>query len=258
MKAPVHLHVAARILDRCGVDEAIVGDILEAYEARPSALRVWREVASALLSHLAAYVREHKPQAIQRAAITAAVLALVIYWLPGARHIDLATSVRVEDVAGGWSVGTGVDGRARLLPTVSFQLRNVSTAPLASVQVNVIFHRAGDRDVWSDVVRHAISSRAVDSGIATGPIVAQAPVGYTGDDDTRSLLKHPQFVDSSVSIYARHGAEHWTYLGEYPLPREIVQIDPLPTQHSAVSAAPAQLAATAVDGSRVTDTSVGM
>ncbi len=243
MKAPAHLHVAARILDRCGVDEAIVGDILEAYEARPSALRVWREVAAALLAHLVAYVRDHKPQAIQRAALAATALALIVYWLPGAARIDLARSVRVEDLSGGWSVGTGVDGRARLLPTVSFQLRNVSTSPLASVQVNVIFHRVGERDVWSDVVRHAISSRAVASGIATGLIVAQAPIGYTGDEDTRSLLKHPQFVDSSVSIYARHGAEHWTHLGEYPLPREIVQLDQRPMKQSAAPTAIAPLAA---------------
>ncbi|MFN7981366.1 MAG: hypothetical protein U0Q11_05870 [Vicinamibacterales bacterium] len=242
MKAPAHLHVAARILDRCGVDEAIIGDILEAYEARPSAARVWREVTAALVSHAARYARDHKPQVIQRAAIAAGVIALIAAWLPAGARIDLAHSVRVEDLSGGWSVGTAADGRARLLPTVSFQLRNVSSTPLASVQVNVIFHRAGDRDVWSDVVRHAIDSRAVASGITTGPIVAQAPIGYTGDEDTKTLLTHPQFVDSSVSIYARHGAAHWTYLGDYPLPRAIVQLDRLPSQHSEVPAPFEQLA----------------
>lgn len=242
MKAPAHLHVAARILDCCGVEEAIVGDILEAYEARPSAFRVWREVAAALVVHLAGYVRDNKPRVIQRAAIVGIALALVAYWLPAAAHIDVARSVRVEDVSGGWSVSTAADGRARLLPTVSFQLRNVSSAPLASVQVNVIFHRAGTADVWSDVVRRAITSSAVASGIATGPIVAQAPIGYTGDEDTGKLLTHPQFVDSSVSIYARHGAEHWTYLGEYPLPRQIVRLDTTPSQHSAVPSVPDVLA----------------
>ncbi len=234
MKAPAHLHVAVRILDRCGVDEAIVGDMLEAYDARPSALRVWREVSAALLMHLARWARDNKPRAIQRVAMAGAAIALVAYWLPAAAHIDLAHSVRVEDVSGGWSVSTAADGRARLLPTVSFQLRNVSSAPLASVQVNVIFHRAGNPDAWSDVVRHAISSHAVASGIATAPIVAQAPIGYTGDEDTGRLLTHPQFVDSSVSIYARHGAERWTYLGEYPLPRQIVTLDTTPSRRSAM------------------------
>ncbi|MEQ1909937.1 MAG: hypothetical protein ABMA15_14000 [Vicinamibacterales bacterium] len=224
MKAPAHLHVAVRILDRCGVDEAVVGDLLELYEAKPSAFRVWREVAGALLAHVARHARDNKPQTIRRLGTAVAALGLLGYSLLGPTHIDLATSVRVEDVSGGWFVTTAGDGRTRLLPTVSFQLRNVSTEPLASVQVNVIFRRVGDQEVWSDVVRHAISARALGSGIATEPIVARAPIGYTGDDGT-GLLSHAQFVDSAVSIYARHGAEHWIYLGEYPLPRQIVGLD---------------------------------
>lgn len=257
MKAPAHLHMAARILDRCGIDEAIVGDILEAYEARPSAFRVWREVAAVLVVHLAGYIRDNKPRVIQRIAVVGVALALVAYWVPAAAHIDVARSVRVEDVSGGWSVSTAVDGRARLLPTVSFQLRNVSSAPLASVQVNVIFHRAGHTDVWSDVVRRAITSSAVPSGIATGPIVAQAPIGYTGDEDTGKLLTHPQFVDSSVSIYARHGADHWTYLGDYPLPRQIVRLDNPPSQHSAVPVVPDVLAVQSPNDSAVTHETAG-
>ena len=225
MRAPAHLHLAVRILDRFGVDEAVIGDLLEAYEARPSAFRVWREVAGALLARLSRHVRENKPQTIRRLGTAVAALGLVGYSLLGSAHVDLATSVRVEDISGGWFVTTAGDGRTRLLPTVSFQLRNVSAEPLASVQVNVIFRRVGDHDVWSDVVRYAISTRALASGIATEPIVAQAPIGYTGDDATSGLLNHAQFVDSAVSIYARHGAQKWTYLGEYPLPRQIVGLD---------------------------------
>lgn len=225
MRAPAHVHWAVRILDRCGVDDAVVGDILEMYEAQPSALRIWREVVGALLSRVAEHVRDNKPQTLRLAGTAAVALGLVVYSLLGSAHVDLATSVRVEDVAGGWSVTTAGDGRTRLLPTVSFQLRNVSTEPLASVQVNVIFRRVGEQDVWSDVVRYAINTRALASGIATEPIVAQAPIGYTGDDATSTLLNHSEFVDSAVSIYARHGAEGWTYLGEYPLPRQIVGLD---------------------------------
>lgn len=228
MKAPAHLHLAVRILDRCGVDEAVVGDLLEVYEARPSAFRVWREVTAALAAHFARHVRDNKPQTIRRLGTAVAAVGLVGYALLGSAHIDLATSVRVEDLSGGWFVTTAGDGRTRLLPTVSFQLRNVSTEPLASVQVNVIFRRVGDQDVWSDVIRYAISARALASGIATDPIVAQAPIGYTGDEGTSSLLSHAQFVDSAVSIYARHGAEPWTHLGEYPLPRQIVGLETSP------------------------------
>lgn len=223
MKAPAHLHVAVRILDRFGVDDAVTGDMLEMYEARPSALRVWREVVAALLVHAVRHARDNKPQTIRRLGLAAATLCLVGYAWSGSASVDLASSVRVEDVSGGWSVTRADDGRTRLLPTVSFQLRNVSSEPLSSVHVHVVFRRVGNTDVWSDVVRHAISSRALASGIATEPIVAEAPIGYTGDEGTTGLLNHAQFVDSAVSIYARHGAERWTYLGEFPLPRQVVR-----------------------------------
>ena len=62
MRAPAHLHVAVRLLDRCGVDDAVVGDLLELYEARPSAVWLWREVLMAVFARAIRHVREDKPQ----------------------------------------------------------------------------------------------------------------------------------------------------------------------------------------------------
>lgn len=222
MRVPTHVYLAVRLLDRCGVAEAVVGDLLEIYEAHPSAYRLWREVTSALVIRAAHHVRDNKPQTLRRAATAAAALAVLAFAVPGFSHVDLASSVRVEEVSGGWFVTTSVNGRTRLLPTVSFQLRNVSPTPLALVQVNVFFRRVGEPVAWSDVLRRAISSRAIAAGTTTDPIVVQSPVGYTGDDATNRLMSHSHFVDTSVAIFARHGADNWTYLGEFPLPRRIV------------------------------------
>ncbi len=222
MRVPTHVYYAVRLLDRCGVAEAVVGDLLEMYQARPSAFRLWREVASAIVIRAADHARENKPQTLRRAGTAAAALAVLAFAVPGFSHVDLASSVRIEELSGGWFVTTSGSGKTRLLPTVSFQLRNLSASPLALVQVNVLFRRAGEPDAWSDVLRRAISSRAIESGTVTDPITVQSPVGYTGDDATARLMNHSHFVDTSVVIYARHGSERWTYLGEYPLPRRIV------------------------------------
>jgi hypothetical protein len=222
MRAPAHLHVAVRILDRCGVDDAVVGDLLELYEARPSAARLWREVAAAVCGCIAAHIRQNTPQTIRRVATTVALAALLAYTVSSYAHVDLAASVRVEEMSGGWLETTAGNGMTRLLPTASFLLRNISDAPLASVQVNVLFRRMGDNEAWSDVYRRAITSRALESGASTARIVAQSPVGYTGDEATSRLMNHSAFVDAAVAIYARHGSDKWTYLGEYPLPRAIV------------------------------------
>jgi len=222
MRAPAHLHAAVRILDRCGVDDAVVGDLLELYEARPSAVRLWREVVMAVLARGVSHARENKPQTVRRMATGVAVIWLLGYSLSGSSHVDIASSVRVEDVSGGWFETDAANGVTRLLPTVSFQLRNVSAAPLSSVQVNVLFRRMGDQAAWSDVFRRAVTKSALASGTSTEPIVIQSPVGYTGDDAATRLLSHSHFIDTAVAIYARQGSDGWIFLGEYPLPRHIV------------------------------------
>jgi len=222
MRPPAHLRAAVRIMDRCGVDDAVVGDMLEMYQARPSTLRLWREVTMALVSRGLRHVRDNRPQTLRRLATLGAVAWLFVYLIPSSAHIDIASSVRVEDLSGGWFETDAGFGRTRLLPTVTFQLRNVSGAPLSSVQVNVLFRRMGDTSTWSDVYRRAVTSTALQSGTSTAPIVVRSPVGYTGDEAAPRLFAHSHFVDTTVAIYARHGSDRWTYLGEYPLPRQIV------------------------------------
>lgn len=222
MRPPAHLRAAVRIMDRCGVDDAVVGDLLEMWEARPSTWRLWREVMVALVSRGMRHVRDNGPQTFRRLATLGAVAWLFVYLIPSSPHIDIASSVHVEDVSGGWLETDAGFGRTKLLPTVTFQLRNVSGAPLSSVQVNVLFRRMGDNSTWSDVYRRAVTSTALQSGTSTAPIVVQSPVGYTGDEPAPRLFAHSHFVDTTVAIYARHGSDGWTYLGEYPLPRQIV------------------------------------
>ena len=169
MRAPAHVHAAVRLLDRCGVDDAVVGDLLELYEARPSAVRLWREVLMAVFARGVSHVRENKPQSVRRLATGVAVIWFLGYLVGGSAHVDIASSVRVEDVSGGWFETDAANGVTRLLPTVSFQLRNISAAPLSSVQVNVLFHRMGDQAAWSDVFRRAVATQALESGTSTSP-----------------------------------------------------------------------------------------
>ena len=122
MRPPAHLRAAVRIMDRCGVDDAVVGDMLETYQAHPSTLRLWREVMMALVSRGLRHVRDNRPQTLRRLATLGAVAWLFVYLIPLSPHIDIASSVRVEDLSGGWFETDAGFGRTRLLPTVTFQL----------------------------------------------------------------------------------------------------------------------------------------
>src|SRR5262249_1790418 len=62
--------------------------------------------------------------------------------------IDPATGLQLESVSTGWQAAGVVDGRNKLVPSVSFKLKNVSDRPLPSLQVNAVFRRIGEGGEW--------------------------------------------------------------------------------------------------------------
>ena len=52
---------------------------------------------------------------------------------------DLKASLQVTDVASGWFDAGIVDGKNKLVPSVTFRLKNVSTAEIPYVSLNIIF-----------------------------------------------------------------------------------------------------------------------
>jgi hypothetical protein len=37
------------------------------------------------------------------------------------------------------------------------------------------------------------------------------------------MLHNSHFVDATVDLFARHGSQQWTRVGEYPIARQIVE-----------------------------------
>src|SRR5687767_5706593 len=62
--------------------------------------------------------------------------------------VDLATGLQAINVTTGWWDSGIVDGQNKLVPTVTFQFKNVSDQTLSTLQGNVIFRRAGEQDEW--------------------------------------------------------------------------------------------------------------
>ena len=223
MKPALQLRAAAWMLDLCGVDDAVVGDIIELYRLRRTGWALWREVCAAIATCIVARASAaDKPQALRRIATAAAILWLFTFTVAGTEPVNLAASLRVESVATGWFEAGSVNAKTKLVPVVSFRLRNISDDPIGSVQVNVLFRRISESHEWSDVFRRAIPSRGLSPGAITEPIVVRSPTGYTGNSASHALLSHSQFVDTAVSLYARHGSGEWTYLGQYAVPRQVV------------------------------------
>jgi hypothetical protein len=138
-------------------------------------------------------------------------------------QVDLTAALQFESMTTGWADGAGQGGANKLVPAVSFKLKNASDRTLAPLQVNAIFHRAGDPGEWSNAMITAAGSAGLKPAASTGRLVIKAPLGYTGTDSQWDMLRHSQFVDATVDLFARTGSQQWTRVGEYPIARQIVE-----------------------------------
>src|SRR5690349_15457482 len=94
-------------------------------------------------------------------------------------RIDLAKSLEVTDVLSGWYDFGVVDGMNKLVPSISFRLRNVGDRPVNEVQLTVSFWQEGaDGENDSQEVT-GIGRNAVKPGETSDPILVRSGVGYT-------------------------------------------------------------------------------
>ena len=137
------------------------------------------------------------------------------------KPVDVTRAVRADVVASGWLPTRGVEGRNKIVPSISVTLKNVSGETLNALQVNAVFRRASVKEEIGSDFRPVAGSGALAAGAQTGKIVLAAQRGYTGTDPVDDLLRNSQFVDGTVELFVKAGSGQWTRVGEYPIAREL-------------------------------------
>lgn len=141
--------------------------------------------------------------------------------LAGCRSRDVRTDLEIVDVRTGWQDLGTVDGdKIKIIPAISFRLKNISAEEISGVQVNAVF-REVEKDAIIDehFVRAIPSERALAAGATSEPIVLRSRFGYTGTEPRPRLLEHKQFIDNRVTILGKHGRNNWSRMGEYTIER---------------------------------------
>jgi hypothetical protein len=136
--------------------------------------------------------------------------------------IDLTKGVHLEALSTGWLDAGVVDGKNKVVPAVSFKLKNVSDQSLKTLQVNAVFRRASHDEEWGSGFRTVAGSSGLAPGAATDTVTIKADLGYTGTDSREEMLGHSQFVDAKVDLFAKYGSTQWARLGEFPISRQLV------------------------------------
>jgi|ERR671925_1272155 hypothetical protein len=147
-------------------------------------------------------------------------LALVASSCNRVNPIDV---LEATDVVTGWyDAGILEDGKNKLVPSVSLKLRNKSDQPVGSVQINAVFRRVGEQEMWGEHFSWAIRGEDLSSGASTEPIVLRSNLGYTGEQPRMQMLQNKEFVDAKVDIFLKQGSQSWAKLAEFQIARQLL------------------------------------
>jgi hypothetical protein len=136
--------------------------------------------------------------------------------------VDLTTGLQAVNVTTGWFDSGIVDGQNKLVPTITFQFKNVSDQTLSTLQGNVIFRRTGEQDEWGAMYVKITGSEGLAPSATSNPMTVKSPRGYTGSESRQEMLQNSQFVDARVQLFAKYASTQWKLIGEYTVERKLL------------------------------------
>jgi len=136
------------------------------------------------------------------------------------KPVDLKQTIEVTDVTSGWFDVGVVNGKNKLVPSVSFKLRKKTDVELSNIALNMVFKRQGEDGSYDDVFLQHVPF----AGPETSVITVRAASGYTAaPPQTRAdMLKHSQFRDVSVQIFAKQSSAQWVELQRVDVQRQVL------------------------------------
>ena len=137
-------------------------------------------------------------------------------------NVDLKTVLQVSDVATGWRDAGIVQGKNKIVPSITFRLRRSTDRSLEPLALNLAFKRlapsapgrppsAASEEQWDDVYIATVTF----NGNETAPLSVVSDTGYTADppQSRADMLKNSQFQDMRVHIFAKHSSSQWVEIG---------------------------------------------
>jgi hypothetical protein len=153
--------------------------------------------------------------------------------------VDLATSLQVQDSSTGWFDLGIVNGQNKLVPSITFSLKNNSNQKLTTLQVNALFRRVSEKDEWGSGFLTAAGSSGLVPEAAT-PLTIRSQLGYTGSERSREDAAEQPFCRRQC----RAVREIWIRTVEahrpVPLTRQLLTVTAvnLPIRHRSIAPGP--------------------
>ncbi len=154
----------------------------------------------------------------------ALVAVLALFSSHCGSSVEAVAALEPVDVVTGWFDDGIIEGpKNKLVPSVTLRLRNKTSAELKSIQINAIFRRVGEQEMWGEHFGWAIPRNpALAAGAETAPLVMRSTLGYTGVQPRMQMLQNKEFIDAKVEIFLKQGSKVWAKLAEYPIDRQLL------------------------------------
>src|SRR5262245_32689915 len=153
-----------------------------------------------------------------------ASLGLIADWGCGPQP-DLKAVKLVPQISGYYDDGVVQEGRDtgqnRILPSVTFQLKNEGTLPIEYVDLSVAFWRVSDDGEKDSKLIHAIGGTPLAPGASTDTLTVRSNYGYTSLAMPAEFFAQSLFVDFKVKVFARRAGTNAS-LGEIIVERRLL------------------------------------
>jgi hypothetical protein len=161
------------------------------------------------------------------ARCSAGALLLAVALAAGcSRSVDVKQALEVAGATSGWYDAGIVDGKNKIVPSVTFRLKKKPDADLAGVALNVVFRHPAPpgtnvEEDWDEVFIQRADFKGANE---TDPLTVRPEMGYTGDPPQSRLdiLQHGQFRDVRARIFAKYSSSQWVEIGTVDVQRQLI------------------------------------
>ena len=149
----------------------------------------------------------------------APLLLIALLRLRGLRPtVDLTTGLQVQDVSTGWFDAGIVNGQNKLVPSITFSLKNVSNQKLVALQINALFRRVTEKDEWGSGFLTVAGSEGLAPGVATPGRSRSARSSATPAAISRARTCCGTAISSTPRSSCSRSTDptQWKRIGEFP------------------------------------------
>jgi hypothetical protein len=160
---------------------------------------------------------------LSKLAARVVILApLVVLAGCGPSTIDVASTIKVDDLTTGWFDVGVTNGMNKLVPSASYTVSNTSASALGPLHVYSVFRFKGEPEELGSALIMLRGQDALGPHATSKALTVRGNWGFSGQQPRAQMLMHKDFKEATVQIFAKYGAGQFVKLTEQQVKRQLL------------------------------------